>query len=248
MQTSSAALGRLRDVLGQIPGGQPTLANGASTSRHVTQQLDVNEAAAPCLIDQQSADEPANGEMNMQTVASWMPLGHPEVRHRSATQARTQCAEEVANIGADLSFIVTTITAICERPNRLSRLLAQYLRTLVRARRAASSRARAGSGSGSRNRRWTRVHQAAACLRGSLDIARQPHLACKIGARTVTPTYCAYAATRAVPLDRTPKLTEAPRKAALAESHAKAAKSVRGWVCADGLGHSQIGGPQIRVV
>ena len=92
----------LADVLGQIPGRLPGLAQGALSDRDIAEQFDMDESPPPRRIDLAVADVPPDGEVHMQAMASRMPLRYPEVGKGLADEL-AQIPEELADIPGDSS-------------------------------------------------------------------------------------------------------------------------------------------------
>lgn len=68
------AVERLARVLAEIPGRTPRLLKRTRPDRKITEQLDMDDPAAPRPLDQATPDEPADREMQMQTMPARMPL------------------------------------------------------------------------------------------------------------------------------------------------------------------------------
>lgn len=105
----------------------------------------MDKASPPRLRDQAARHVSTHREVHVQPVPRLVPLGHPHVRERVASQPGTQRSEELAHVGAHLARVVTPVTGVGQRPRRFSRFAAQHRRNIARARRPASCAARPGS-------------------------------------------------------------------------------------------------------
>jgi hypothetical protein len=65
----------------------------------------VRPPAAPHALDEGALHVTADSEVDVQTVAARVPLGHPQVRQRLAAELRAQLAEERGNVGAELAVV-----------------------------------------------------------------------------------------------------------------------------------------------
>ena len=89
-----------------VPPADSTVATAPPPQPMVVLQFEATTREASAVhtkyshLDQPSAHEPVHGKVHMQTVVGLVPLGHPHVGQRVATQPSPQPAPEVRHIGA----------------------------------------------------------------------------------------------------------------------------------------------------
>ncbi len=116
----------LGHVLRQIAGRLAGLGQRSGPHRQVTEQLDMHEATTPGCSDLAARYDSADREMQVQAVTGLVPLRHPHVRERRAAQAGAQRPEEIPDIGAGLTRVMTAAhrrRSACR--DRFSRFAAQ---------------------------------------------------------------------------------------------------------------------------